>query len=133
MIPRILLFLALALLAAGPTYADDKRLPGKFLSVVERDDEGRATLLSIDVVQVELRELLQAIANEGRMNLVLADGVEGHVTIQLRGVDLSTALRFVAGAAGYGTQTMGNLTTVNALKCPLLQEHEYHCACNGWR
>jgi hypothetical protein len=102
-------------LAAVPAWADGPptAIPGQILHVDARAPDGDATVLTIDVVSVDIRALLMAIANEAGVNVVLADGVEGKVTVQLRKVHVDAALTWTAAAGGYGLQSQGNLHTVN--------------------
>jgi len=66
----------------------------------------------MDLVRVDVRQVLQALADRGNINLVLADDVTGQVTVRIDDVPLDRALVTVAQAAGLALDTDRCVTTV---------------------
>lgn len=63
--------------------------------------------ITLDVHQADVRQVLRLIANEAGLNLVIADGVQGRVTLTLTQVDHEVALKTVAAAVGAAIQIEG--------------------------
>jgi type IV pilus assembly protein PilQ len=93
-------FLALAL-AAAPALA---RPPQE------------AKRISLDVTKANVHDVLRMLADVGRMNLVVADEVQGTVTLTLRNVPWTQALDMVLRARGLGMEQRGNILRVAPLK-----------------
>ena len=93
-------FLALAL-AAAPALA---RPPQE------------ARRISLEVTKANVHDVLRMLADVGRMNLVVADEVQGTVTLTLRNVPWTQALDMVLRARGLGMEQRGNILRVAPLK-----------------
>lgn len=72
--------------------------------------------ISVDVVRADLHDVLRMLADEGRLNLVVAEGVQGKVTLRLRDVPWSQVLETVLASHGLGTERRGNVVRVAPLK-----------------
>jgi len=93
-------FLALAL-AAAPALARPPK---------------EARRISLDVTKANVHDVLRLLADVGRMNLVVADEVQGTVTLTLRNVPWTQALDMVLRARGLGMEQRGNILRVAPLK-----------------
>jgi len=93
-------FLALAL-AAAPALARPPK---------------EARRISLDVTKANVHDVLRMLADVGRMNLVVADEVQGTVTLTLRNVPWTQALDMVLRARGLGMEQRGNILRVAPLK-----------------
>ena len=69
-------------------------------------------LLTLDVSNAPLAGVLQAIAQVAGVNLVLADGVKGLVSVQLNQVDWSSALSALLRANDLGMSRSGNVVWI---------------------
>lgn len=92
-------FLALAL-AATPTLATPRE----------------ARRITLDVTRANVHDVLRMLADVGKLNLVLADEVQGTVTVTLRNVPWTEALDVVLAARGLGKEQRGNILRVAPLK-----------------
>ncbi len=72
--------------------------------------------ISLDVVRADLHDVLRLLADQGHVNLVLAEGVQGKVTLRLRNVPWSEALATVLTSHGLGTERSGSVVRVAPLK-----------------
>jgi len=93
-------FLALAL-AAAPALARPPK---------------EARRISLEVTKANVHDVLRMLADVGRMNLVVADEVQGTVTLTLRNVPWTQALDMVLRARGLGMEQRGNILRVAPLK-----------------
>ncbi len=64
--------------------------------------------VSISVRHADLAEVFEMISKHGKVNILLANGVAGEVSINLHEVDLHEAIRAVAIAAGFAVEKSGN-------------------------
>jgi type IV pilus assembly protein PilQ len=101
-------FLALAL-AAAPTLASPPKSSEK--------------RVNLNVTRANIHDVLRLLAEMGKMNLVVADEVQGTVTLTLRNVPWSEALDVVLSSRGLGMERRGNILRVAPLKT-LQQEAE---------
>ncbi len=69
-------------------------------------------LVTMNVVNGEVRDVLTALADIGNINLVIDDSVTGSITIQLRDVSLETALDLVTKTKGLTHQNVNNTLIV---------------------
>lgn len=95
-----MVFLALAL-AATPALARPPK---------------EAKRISLEVAKAPVHDVLRLLADVGRMNLVVADEVQGTVTLTLRNVPWTQALDVVLAARGLGMERRGNILRVAPLK-----------------
>jgi type II secretory pathway component HofQ len=79
-----------------------------------------AKRISLDVTRANVHDVLRMLADVGRLNLVVAEEVQGTVTLKLRDVPWSEALDVVLASRGLGMERRGNILRVAPLK--VLQE-----------
>jgi type IV pilus assembly protein PilQ len=72
--------------------------------------------ISLDVVRADLHDVLRMLADQGRLNLVVAEGVQGKVTLRLRDVPWNEVLETVLASHGLGTERRGNVVRVAPLR-----------------
>jgi len=72
--------------------------PGSGLAQVA--SEKTPTLISLDVKQMDLQDVLRLIAEKANVNIIAGKEVAGALTLRLRNVDLWQALEAVLGASG---------------------------------
>jgi len=75
----------------------------------------QATALAVDkqgvtlsVQDTEISEVMNMLSQKERLNVLLATGVEGNVSLNLYDVDLDEAIRSVARAGGYAVEMRGS-------------------------
>lgn len=93
--------LALALLGA-PAAAESPKAEGR-----------RVTL---DIIRADLHDVLRMLAEQGHLNLVVDDEVQGTVTLRLRNVPWKQALETVLSSHGLGREVRGNVMRVAPLR-----------------
>ena len=85
-LPRLAILIAL--LASSPvTYADK---------------------ISLSVDELDIREVMQMLSREQRMNIFVADGVSGDVSVNLYDMDTAEAVKLIAESAGFVVEQRGN-------------------------
>lgn len=72
--------------------------------------------ISIDVVRADIHDVLRMLAEVGRLNVVVADEVQGKVTLKLRDVPWRQALDMVLATNGLGQEVRGNVVRVAPMK-----------------
>lgn len=72
----------------------------------------RDELLSLNFQDVEVRAVLQVLAEHAGVNLVTSDSVQGRVTLRLEQVPWSQALELVLRSKGLGQREEGNVLLV---------------------
>ena len=70
-------------------------------------EDGAAAKVSVEAVQADVKVVIRALADVGKLSVVFADGSSGRVTLVLRDVPLADAMNSVALAAGLGIVPMG--------------------------
>jgi len=65
------------------------------------EENGVVEQVIIEIKDEDLRTVLDLLAKQGNMNLLLSKSVQGTVTASLRGVDVPTALDAILKATGY--------------------------------
>gem|GEM_PF-1656384 len=89
--------------------------------------EKAPTLISLDVKQMDLQDVLRLIAEKANVNIIAGREVAGEVTLRLKNVDLWQALEAVLEASGFGyREEEGIIRVVKAkelgeVKTPLLE------------
>jgi len=89
--------------------------------------EEAPTLISLDVKQMDLQDVLRLIAEKANVNIIAGREVAGEVTLRLKNVDLWQALEAVLGASGFTyREEEGIIRVVKAkelgeVKTPLLE------------
>ena len=76
--------------------------------------------ISVNVTRANVHDVLRMLADVGRLNLVVADEVQGTVTLSLRNVAWTEALDVVLASRGLGMERRGSVLRVASLKA--LQE-----------
>ena len=100
---------------------------GSGLGLAQVASEKTPTLISLDVKQMDLQDVLRLIAEKANINIIAGREVAGVVTLRLRNVDLWEALRAVLGASGFTyREEEGIIRVVKAeelgeVKTPLLE------------
>ena len=64
--------------------------------------------VTISVRHADLAEVFEMMSKHGRVNILLANGVSGEVSINLYEIDLHEAIKAVAIAAGFAVEKSGN-------------------------
>ena len=57
--------------------------------------------ISLSVEELDIREVMQMLSREQRMNIFVADGVSGDVSVNLYDMDTSEAVKLIAESAGF--------------------------------
>lgn len=60
--------------------------------------------VSLTLRQVDLAEVMEMLSRKQRINILLSDGVEGTVSLNLYDVDVHQAIKSIAAAAGYAVE-----------------------------
>ncbi|MFT5991706.1 MAG: type IV pilus assembly protein PilQ [Bradymonadia bacterium] len=68
--------------------------------------------ITIDLRNADLANVLRLIADEGNVNIVAGEGVEGMVTLRLRSVPLDEALVMILRSQGLGWEQEGSIIRV---------------------
>jgi hypothetical protein len=71
--------------------------------------------VSIDVKDVDVRDVLRALAQQANVNLAVTEAVKGKITLRLQDVRLEKALDAVVRTARLACKRDGDLTTVMTL------------------
>lgn len=69
---------------------------------------GRGKKISLDFQDIEVRRVLQVLADHTGMNLVAADSVQGNITLRLKDVPWDQALGLILKAKGLDQRRKGN-------------------------
>ncbi|HLL52721.1 MAG TPA: type IV pilus secretin PilQ [Myxococcaceae bacterium] len=72
--------------------------------------------VSFEFKDIDIHNLLRVIAEVSKKNVVVADDVQGKVTIRLRNVPWDQALELVLRSKGLGKEELGNILRVAPLK-----------------
>jgi type IV pilus assembly protein PilQ len=68
--------------------------------------------ITLDFHDIEIRNLLRLIADVSKRNIVVADDVNGKVTVSLRNVPWDQALDLILQSKGLGKEEMGNIIRI---------------------
>jgi len=71
--------------------------------------------ITLDFHDIEIRNLLRLIADVSKKNIVVADDVQGKVTVSLRNVPWDQALELILKSKGLGKEEMGNVVRIAKL------------------
>ena len=77
--------------------------------------DSRPLKISLEVQNADIHSLLRLFGEVARLNLVVADEVQGKVTIRLRNVTVGEAMDAVLAARGLGTERKGSIVRVAPL------------------
>jgi len=86
--------------------------PGYALSGAPQAHGYSGRRITLDFHDIEVRNLLRLIADVSKKNIVVADDVQGKVTVSLRNVPWDQALDLVLRTKGLGKEEMGNVIRV---------------------
>ncbi len=67
-----------------------------------------ADRISLSIQELDIREVMQMLSREQRMNIFVADGVSGDVSVNLYDMDTAEAVSLIAEAAGFVVERRGN-------------------------
>ncbi|MFK8067950.1 MAG: type II secretion system protein GspD [Gammaproteobacteria bacterium] len=97
--------------STGSSTTDKKQATDlrKKLSKIETPSYKKSnSTVSISVRHADLAEVFEMMSKHGRVNILLANGVQGEVSINLYEIDLHEAIKAVAIAAGFAVEKSGN-------------------------
>jgi len=72
--------------------------------------------IDVNVTRASVRDVLHFLAAHGDVDLILADGIAGRVTVNLKGVDWWSAFETIARSKGLGIQRDGRVVLVDRLE-----------------
>jgi type IV pilus assembly protein PilQ len=101
---RMLLAAGMALALPGAVRADP--------SMCERGKIYRGTPMDLDVKDADLHDLFRLLADVGRVNIVIGEGVGGKTTLRLRRVPWDQIVCTVAAAHRLEVTVNGNVVLV---------------------
>lgn len=82
----------------------------------ERTARRPAPRLTVHLMKVDIHNVLRLIADVSRLNVVVADDVQGTVTLHLRNVPWNDVLDAVLASRGLGMERLGTIIRVAPLK-----------------
>ena len=68
----------------------------------------REGAIRMAIRDAEIAEVLEMLSAEGEVNVVVSNGIEGRVSVNLHDVDVAEAIRAVAAAGGYVVERRGD-------------------------
>jgi len=74
---------------------------GSVSGLAQVASEKTSTLISLDVKQMDLQDVLRLIAEKANLNIIIGEEVAGSVTLRLKNVDLWQALEAVLQTSGF--------------------------------
>jgi len=89
--------------------------PGYALSGAPQARGYTGRRITLDFHDIEIRNLLRLIADVSKKNIVVADDVDGKVTVSLRNVPWDQALDLILRSKGLGKEEMGNVIRIAKL------------------
>ncbi len=78
-----------------------------------RPSRGAATI-DLDLKDVEIAEVCRLLADVGRVNIVVADGVTGRITLRLKQVPWDVALDLILRTKGFHAEHEADVILVRA-------------------
>lgn len=76
----------------------------------------KSGLLSFDFQDIEIRTLLQLIANNAGLNFIISDTVKGNITLTLKNVTWQQALKTVLESRGLASRRAGNVMFISTIE-----------------
>ena len=98
---------------AGVYASEAKAAASSAAAMSERNYTGRR--VDFNVQNMDIKNLISAIAEIARRNIIVADDVSGRVTIKLRNVPWDQALDTILRSKGLGREEIGNIIRVAPL------------------
>jgi type II secretory pathway component GspD/PulD (secretin) len=71
------------------------------LALLVASPSALAGKISLSVEELDIREVMQMLSREQRMNIFVAEGVSGDVSVNLYDMDTSEAVKLIAESAGF--------------------------------
>jgi len=84
-------------------------------SEITKPAESTASKISIDVVQADIHNVIRLFGTHTGHNFVIADGVEGKVTVSLEQVPWDQALQAILLSHGLMAISLGEVTIISPL------------------
>jgi type IV pilus assembly protein PilQ len=72
--------------------------------------------VTIDVVNADIQNVLRLFSDQGDVNIIASDDVQGRITLRLRGVPLDQAFGLILQSQGLGLEQRGNIIRVAPLE-----------------
>lgn len=108
--PRML-YLAMCLLWSCWPVAAQQASPAGQPSAEQMSQDGRG-LMTLNFQNIDIRSLLQVMADFTGLNLVVSDSVTGTVTLRLKEVPWAQALNIILETHGLGMRQLGNILQI---------------------
>ena len=108
--PRML-YLAMCLVWACWPVAAQQASPAGQPSAEQMSQDGRG-LMTLNFQNIDIRSLLQVMADFTGLNLVVSDSVTGTVTLRLKEVPWAQALNIILETHGLGMRQLGNVLQI---------------------
>jgi type II secretory pathway component HofQ len=77
------------------------------------EQDSTASLISIDVVRADIHNVIRLFATHTGHNFVIADGVEGKVTVKVEKVPWDQALQAILWSKGLVASNLGSVTIIS--------------------
>ena len=101
----------------GPDRMFRGQLPAKSLEDFYFDKlDFTGTPISFHVIDAPVKQVLQFISEESRLNMVIGDGVSGTITLKLESVPWDQAFHIIVTEKNLGYRKQGNVVIVSTLK-----------------
>ena len=68
----------------------------------------QAGKISLSIDELDIREVMQMLSREQRMNIFVADGISGDVSVNLYDMDTTEAVKLIAESAGFVVEQRNN-------------------------
>jgi type IV pilus assembly protein PilQ len=85
------------------------------LSTRAMAQEPAESLIQLQLVDTDIRDALRMVAKQGGINLILSDGVQGDISLELKDVSIQETLEAIISVGGYQFTSSGNIITVTTL------------------
>lgn len=105
------LYLAMCLLWACWPVSAEQASPAGQPSAEQMSQDGRG-LMTLNFQNIDIRSLLQVMADFTGLNLVVSDSVTGTVTLRLKEVPWAQALNIILETHGLGMRQLGNVLQI---------------------
>lgn len=96
-----------------PAPASNNRQPKTEITRIEGEGDGR---LSIHIQDSDIREVLELLSEQGGLNILASNSVQGKVSASLNNVDIDTALAAILKSTGFTARREGNFVYVGSAK-----------------
>lgn len=93
-------------------YEGDTGYGGGMVPAAAQEKENPAVLVSLNVVDADVRSVLTALARMGGANIVADSAVEGNITVRIQSLDFNTALDLVTKMKGLQYHRVGDVILV---------------------